>query len=125
LLGSIPVLGRLFRSTAVQYTKTNLLVFIRATVIRDDETLTGATAEKYRYIRDQQMAKRERGALLGERGMMPVLPDLAAVEQSLVEQSLSAVEQSLTDYDQRPAESFVDAHDPIDLRSAPQKRVRR
>ncbi len=78
VLGSIPVLGRLFRSTAVQYTKTNLLVFIRATVIRDAETLTGATAEKYRYIRDRQLERRERGALLGEADMLPVLPDMAA-----------------------------------------------
>ena len=30
--------------------KTNLLVFIRATVIRDDKTLEGATAEKYKLI---------------------------------------------------------------------------
>lgn len=77
LLGDIPVLGRAFRSTSVKYTKTNLLVFIRATVMRDADTLTGATAEKYRYIRDQQIQKRERGTLLGEAEMMPVLPEMS------------------------------------------------
>jgi general secretion pathway protein D len=53
LLGDIPLLGRLFRNDAVSVTKTNLLIFIRPTIIRDDEQLAGATAQKYRYIRDR------------------------------------------------------------------------
>ncbi len=69
-LSRIPVLGRAFRSTQVRTTKSNLLVFIRATVVRDEQTLTGATAEKYRYIRDQQLLKQERGALLGGTGSL-------------------------------------------------------
>lgn len=77
VLGSIPVLGRAFRNTVTRNTKTNLLVFIRATVIRDDEALTGATAEKYRYIRDQQMKKFERGAYLGDDEALPILPELS------------------------------------------------
>jgi general secretion pathway protein D len=52
LLGDIPLLGRLFRNDAVSVTKTNLLIFIRPTIIRDDRQLAGATALKYRYIRD-------------------------------------------------------------------------
>lgn len=54
LLGDIPLLGRLFRSTTTTVIKSNLMVFIRATVIRDDESLRGATAEKYNYIYDLQ-----------------------------------------------------------------------
>jgi general secretion pathway protein D len=83
-LGSIPILGRAFRNTSVKATKSNLMVFIRATVVRDVATLTGATAEKYRYIRGQQMKQRERGALLGEDSKLPVLPELAAYQQSLL-----------------------------------------
>ena len=60
-LGDIPFLGRLFRTDAVKVTKTNLLIFIRPTIIRDNEQLAGATADKYRYIRDQQVLRREQG----------------------------------------------------------------
>lgn len=55
VLGSVPWLGRLFRSNSSKITKTNLMVFIRATVIRENEALTGATAEKYRIIREKQL----------------------------------------------------------------------
>ncbi len=74
VLSSIPLVGRLFRSDSVKVTKQNLLVFIRPTIIRDDEDLAGATAEKYRYIRDQQMERRERGLMFLDDGNLPVLP---------------------------------------------------
>ena len=74
VLSSIPLLGRLFRSDAVEVTKQNLLVFIRPTIIRNDEDLAGATAEKYRFIRDQQMERRERGLMFLDDGNLPGLP---------------------------------------------------
>ena len=74
-LGDIPFLGRLFRTDAVQVTKTNLLIFIRPTIIRDDEDLEGASAEKYRYIRDQQAIRRERGLMFLDDDNIPVLPE--------------------------------------------------
>ena len=67
-------MGRLFRSDSVKVTKQNLLVFIRPTIIRDDDDLAGATAEKYRYIRDQQMERRERGLMFFDDGNLQVLP---------------------------------------------------
>jgi len=75
LLGDIPFLGRLFRSDAVKVTKTNLLIFIRPTIIRDNEALAGASAEKYRYIREQQLLRRERGLMLMDDDTIPVLPE--------------------------------------------------
>ncbi|WP_328592268.1 type II secretion system secretin GspD [Parahaliea maris] len=75
LLGDIPVLGRLFRSDAVQVVKTNLLIFIRPTIIRDDKDLDGASAEKYRYIRAQQQRRREQGLMFLDDGNIPVLPE--------------------------------------------------
>lgn len=77
VLGSIPVLGRAFRNTVTRNVKTNMLVFIRATVIRDEAALTGATAEKYRYIRNEQLRLYERGAYLGDDEALPVLPELS------------------------------------------------
>ena len=74
-LGDIPYLGRLFRTDAVKATKTNLLIFIRPTIIRDNGALQGASAEKYRYIRDQQMQRREEGLMFLGNDTIPVLPE--------------------------------------------------
>jgi general secretion pathway protein D len=75
LLGDIPLLGRLFRTDGVQVTKTNLLVFIRPTIIRDPQELAGASAEKYRYIRDQQLLRKERGLMFLDDEYLPLLPE--------------------------------------------------
>ncbi len=74
-LGDIPFLGRLFRTDAVKVTKTNLLIFIRPTIIRDNQALAGATAEKYRYIRDQQVKRREQGVMFLDEDQIQVLPE--------------------------------------------------
>ena len=74
VLSGIPIIGRLFRNDVVSVTKSNLLVFIRSTIIRDDEDLRGATAEKYRYIRDQQRQRRDRGLMFLDDNVIPVLP---------------------------------------------------
>ena len=75
LLGDLPVLGRLFRNDAVSVTKTNLLIFIRPTIIRENEELAGATAIKYRAIRERQRESRETGMPFFDDDEMPVLPD--------------------------------------------------
>lgn len=55
-LGSIPVLGALFRSTSTQKIKTNLMFFIRPTILRDDVQAAFETNAKYNYIRDLQLS---------------------------------------------------------------------
>lgn len=75
LLGDIPLLGRLFRSNNTKITKTNLLVFIRPTIIRSADRLRGATAEKYGYIRDLQLQEREQGVNFASDESLPVLPE--------------------------------------------------
>ncbi len=75
LLGDIPGFGRLFRNTSTSKIKRNLLVFIRPTVIRDSAVLEGATAEKYRYIRDQQLQRRASGVDLLPIEDLPLLPE--------------------------------------------------
>ena len=84
-LSSIPLLGRLFRSDVVTVSKSNLLVFIRPTIIRDDEDLAGATAEKYRFIRDEQLERRERGLMFLDDGNLPLLPTWEEQIQQLPE----------------------------------------
>jgi len=75
LLGDIPLLGRLFRNDSASVSKTNLLIFIRPTVIRDDSQLAGATAEKYSYIRDQELERQKRGLKFLDDSNLPLLPE--------------------------------------------------
>ncbi len=74
LLGDIPGIGRLFRNDSATASKTNLMVFLRATIVRDKETLRGATAQKYRYIREEQRKLKEKGILMMDREVLPLLP---------------------------------------------------
>jgi general secretion pathway protein D len=54
LLGDIPALGALFRSKSKTHTKTNLMVFIRPTILRSREDAQKLTAQRYGYIRGAQ-----------------------------------------------------------------------
>lgn len=54
LLGDIPGLGRLFRSDASSRAQTNLMVFLRPTIIRDRADAQRITAPRYDFMRDSQ-----------------------------------------------------------------------
>lgn len=54
LLGDIPVLGYLFRSTNNSTSKRNLMVFIRPTILRDANIYTGVSSNKYTEFRSEQ-----------------------------------------------------------------------
>lgn len=55
LLGDIPLLGSLFRSKAKSKDKTNLMVFIRPTIVGDPAAAQRVTAPRYDYMRDSQL----------------------------------------------------------------------
>jgi general secretion pathway protein D len=55
LLGDIPVLGALFRSTKTTKVKRNLMVFIRSTIIKDGEKARVLSQNKYNFMRDLQL----------------------------------------------------------------------
>lgn len=61
VLGDIPGIGNLFRSRGRTNARTNLMVFIRPTIIRNTEDARMTTAQKYRYIRAQEMLRTEEG----------------------------------------------------------------
>ena len=54
VLGDIPVLGNLFRSRARSRTKTNLMIFIRPTILRTPEDSRRLTEQRYGYLRALQ-----------------------------------------------------------------------
>ncbi|WP_428468122.1 type II secretion system secretin GspD [Photobacterium minamisatsumaniensis] len=74
ILGDIPVLGHLFKSTNTTTAKTNLMVFIKPTIIRDGVTADGITQRKYNYIRAEQLYKADQGLRLMPDAELPVLP---------------------------------------------------
>ena len=54
-LSDIPVVGGLFRSTSRQRGRTNLMVFIRPTIIRSPADAQALTADRWGYMRRQQL----------------------------------------------------------------------
>jgi len=75
LLGDIPYLGVLFRSTKSSTTKRNLMVFLRPTIIRDDQTMLELSQRKYGLMRQIQLDQSESGIALMPYTKSPVLPE--------------------------------------------------
>lgn len=80
ILGRIPLLGALFRNNETTKTKTNLMVFIKPTILRDNVQAAFETNTKYNYIRDQQLLTRPKNVRLMPRTPRAVLPEMPAVE---------------------------------------------
>jgi general secretion pathway protein D len=75
-LGDIPVLGNLFKYRTRSGTKTNLMVFLRPTVLRNNEQSVNVAADRYDFMRNLQIAKQpEPTVILPQRGA-PILPTL-------------------------------------------------
>ncbi len=54
VLGDIPVIGNLFKSRSRSRGKTNLMVFLRPVVIRNQEASNAITLDRYDYMRQRQ-----------------------------------------------------------------------
>ncbi|MGQ8366515.1 type II secretion system secretin GspD [Glaciecola sp. 1036] len=74
LLGDIPVLGHLFKSTTTNKRKRNLMVFLRPTIVRDSATMNDISHRKYNYIRAQQLKRQSEGVSLMPFETTPSLP---------------------------------------------------
>ena len=71
LLGRLPLIGALFRATSESREKTNLMLFIRPTILRDSAQADAATNAKYNYLRRQQLVR----SYSGKGPMLPELED--------------------------------------------------
>jgi general secretion pathway protein D len=74
LLGDIPLLGMLFRYKSVKKVKTNLMVFLRPTILRTKNDNLNLTRSKYNFIRSKQLLLDEEGVSLLSGETQPVLP---------------------------------------------------
>ncbi len=73
LLGDIPFVGHLFRSESRSKARTNLMVFIRPTVMRDSDTAGKLSQDRYDAIRAQQQDTQPPKHLLIPVDEIPVL----------------------------------------------------
>lgn len=89
ILGDIPIIGALFRSTSVNKTKQNLMIFIRPTILRDRETANYYTGRKYNQMRRMQGASRDTRLLWNDRG-----PQLNPLEEMVRPRVLETLPKS-------------------------------
>ena len=55
LLGDLPIIGALFRSSAMSVQEKNLMIFLRPTILRDSITTKDLSQEKFNLIRAKQL----------------------------------------------------------------------
>ena len=55
ILGSIPIIGKLFQSSSSTVVKRNLMVFLKPTILIDSATSQELSSEKYNYIKARQI----------------------------------------------------------------------
>ncbi|WP_321796588.1 type II secretion system secretin GspD [Caballeronia sp. J97] len=73
LLGDIPFIGSLFRSEGKSRTKTNLMVFLRPVIVRDQATATQIANTRYDYLRNQQYGSTTDNRIVKDQNV-PVMP---------------------------------------------------
>jgi general secretion pathway protein D len=69
ILGDIPLIGRLFRYDTRAHSKTQTMVFLRPTIIRDEKAAADIALNRYDYMRTQVERTRQ--------GSLAPLPDLS------------------------------------------------
>ena len=77
LLGDIPFVGALFRSESRERRRTNLMVFLRPVVVRDSDSATRLSIDRYEQIRAQQQNAQPEPSVVMPINESPVLPPLS------------------------------------------------
>ncbi|MEO5347931.1 MAG: hypothetical protein H7834_16375, partial [Magnetococcus sp. YQC-9] len=91
VLGDIPLLGMLFQAEEATDEKKNLMVFLRPTILRTREDGIHLTHEKYRAMREQQLAApRGRGPITLDDAAAPLLPEINGMR---MERALGGVDK--------------------------------
>ncbi len=111
LLGSIPLLGALFRSTSSQTVKTNLMFFIKPTILHDDRQVALETGAKYNLIRELQ---------LEQTSSMKILPQLQynppGIPGDVTDNVSENLEEAVRELDRQREQQNDDGTPTIDLR---------
>jgi general secretion pathway protein D len=75
-LGDIPVFGNLFKYQTRKRSKKNLMVFLRPTVIRNNEQSVNVAADRYEFIRNAEVKGQVPKTILLPEMPAPTLPPL-------------------------------------------------
>lgn len=75
-LGSIPLLGELFRYRSSSLTKRNLMLFMQPTIVRDRAVSDDITSRKYNFMRARQLEHQQRGISGLPDSRAPALPPM-------------------------------------------------
>ncbi len=93
-LGDVPLFGNLFKSRRAEKHKTNLIVFIRPTILRTNEDGLKVSSGKYYKIRGEQikLEQKEVAWMLNEKArMLPEEPSECCEDNKPVEVKSDAV----------------------------------
>jgi general secretion pathway protein D len=75
LLGDLPLVGNLFRSSKSSLNKQNLMVFLVPRIIRNNEDNKVITSSQYDKMRSLQLEARNAGITLLDENLSPLLPE--------------------------------------------------
>ena len=73
-LGDIPIVGNLFKYQTTNREKTNLMVFLRPTLVRSTEQNMNIASDRYEYIRGQQIQGRPQPSIVLPELGTPTVP---------------------------------------------------
>ena len=73
-LGDLPLIGGLFRYRTRSKIKTNLMVFLRPTLIRTPESAKSITGDRYDYLRGEQLKSKPAPSKVLPNFEPPTLP---------------------------------------------------
>lgn len=94
VLGRIPLLGNLFRARQTEKIKTNLMIFIRAKILRDSAGTALETNAKYNRIRDIIESQRGDDVQLMPGAERTTLPSLEELRGGPAENAGSSADRS-------------------------------
>ncbi|QFI39286.1 type II secretion system protein GspD [Moritella marina ATCC 15381] len=111
-LGDIPWIGNLFKSTSSSTKKRNLMVFIKATIIRNNASIRGVSNRKYSLMRAEQLLQQEDGVALMPNTDVPVLPKFneERVISPELRKYLEDQDDKTVQFDVRPPAESDDEH---------------
>ena len=75
-LGSIPILGQLFKYETQRQVKTNLMVFLRPVILRDTRAADAFAVDRYEYLTNEQARTQPGEHRILPPVAVPRLPDL-------------------------------------------------
>jgi len=107
ILGDVPILGKLFRSTTTTKKKQNLMVFIHPVIMRDVLSGDEYTRQKYSKLRNIQSASNvtKRGILTEKASKFPVDLKSGLIQNLTAEQKKQMIirqqQQRVLDYNNR------------------------